>query len=881
MTPRTSQADFLCETCNLPFQRREHYQRHLRTHTKEKPFSCSECGQSFGRVDSLARHHTALHLSADRQENRDRQNDRRRVSQACKPCSASKVRCDGERPCQRCRRQDNECYYEPSAKRKMSEAGSDKTIAKRYRNNNTNSNAATSIATHSPLSPPATVHDNSYEITQSDMHVSPIQAQYAEPPKVDDLTIEVQPIDPLLEMPTSSAPEYPVNTMAQPEMHFGGNDMFLDFDPTKNMPTPSLLFGDAFEPTSWLNYGTEQEFTPFFLQNEPSIDAINELWLDQAGLRMQQPTVLANPTPTSMIDQSAVAELYSRSHSPALDRDAVEPRQYHPVNIEVDAQLSFPDLSHLTAEEIDQENLAHVEEVPEEVSKKAAQAALEMQNSASYPRFRHIAIPPAPVLNAWVQLYFEFFHPVLPILHKSTFSASKRHWLLIFTVAALGAHFSGIKGAYECSRAMHEFSRRQAAIMCENQNSNGRELWMAQTILLNHIGIMYGGERRSLEIAEFLQALPVTLGRRKRLFTNMFPMEKFAQLQLPRTQKWQIWLLDEERRRAGFAVWLIDSAFDAHFDLSRLMRLSELQISLPQPDDRWGASTAQSWASFPSMLENNGSGGLPTMERVVADDTWKSVWSKTNTLGKQVILQHLSDVIKDQSSSQFGVPGFSYHDKLLAANVLNELLTLTENEQIEQSIDEVKAATTHQIMALSALMTHNTPTANLLPTVVRCIYGKVDDTEWSQIGERWKSSSSQGRLGCFYAARILHGVRSSHCTHFGTPVSLLRAVLVLWLYSALSERSQEGFLYPRPAPAVVLGPKPLEGMDNNSWIGIGWSRVKLPGIGNLLCAEGRGKLLDDGVTLMKSLKGWGISSTYSQILMRLRASDASAFEKAR
>lgn len=79
---------------------------------------------------------------------------------------------------------------------------------------------------------------------------------------------------------------------------------------------------------------------------------------------------------------------------------------------------------------------------------------------------------------------------------------------------------------------------------------------MSQTILLNQIGLRYGGERRSLEIAEFLQALPVTLGRRKRLFTNMFPMDKFAQLQLPRTQKWQIWLLDEERRRAGFAIWV-------------------------------------------------------------------------------------------------------------------------------------------------------------------------------------------------------------------------------------------------------------------------------------------------------------------------------------
>jgi hypothetical protein len=79
---------------------------------------------------------------------------------------------------------------------------------------------------------------------------------------------------------------------------------------------------------------------------------------------------------------------------------------------------------------------------------------------------------------------------------------------------------------------------------------------MSQTILLNHIGLLYGGERRSLEIGELLQALPVTLGRRKRLFTNMFPVDKFAQLQLPHAQKWQIWLLDEERRRAGFAIWV-------------------------------------------------------------------------------------------------------------------------------------------------------------------------------------------------------------------------------------------------------------------------------------------------------------------------------------
>ncbi|RKK09728.1 hypothetical protein BFJ65_g16173 [Fusarium oxysporum f. sp. cepae] len=885
MSPPSTQPEFSCETCNLPFQRKEHYQRHLRTHTKEKPFTCSECGQSFGRVDSLARHHTTLHLSTDRQDSCDRPNDRRRVSQACKPCSTSKVRCDGEHPCQRCRQQDNDCYYEPHAKRKMSEASSDRPISKRNREKApVNVEAMESInvnvnSRNSPLSPPATVQDNgSNKTSYAEDYMSPAHDPFIELSKPDNLNANIQAIDPQLDAQHSSSIGYQSHQHGPSDILFDTEDILAKFNSANTIPAPlpSMLFGDAFETNGWLNYGADQSFAPLFLQNDASLDAINELWFDHAGFRAPQQPIVSQLTPaSSMVDQSAVAELYSRSHSPAIDRDAVEPREYVAVSIELDAQLNFPDLSHLTAEDVDHENLAHVDDIPEEVSKNVAEAAAEIQNGGNFPHFTNLAIPPTPVLNAWVQLYFEYFHPVMPILHKSTFSSSKRHWLLIFTVAAIGAHFSSIKDAQACSRAMHETIRRQCSTMCERQNSNGRELWMSQTILLNHIGLLYGGERRSLEIGEFLQALPVTLGRRKRLFTNMFPVDKFAQLQLPHAQKWQIWLLDEERRRAGFAIWLLDSAFSAHFDLTSLMRLSELQISLPQPDDRWGASTAQCWANFPAV-ENSGSGGLPTMERVISEDSWRFVWSKTNTLGKQVMLQHLTNVIKDKSADQPGTPGFSYHDKLLASNVLTDFLNLIETDQMEQSIDEAKASTTHKIMALTALMTHNTPVQSLLPTIIRCIYGKLDNKDWAAISDRWRGASGQGRLGCFYASRILHVVRSSRSSHFGTPVSLLQAVLVLWLYSALAERYRDGFLFSRTAPAVVLGPKPLDQMETNSWIEMGWSRVKLPGIGNLLCAEGRTKLLDDAVVLMRSLKGWGISNAYAQILLRLRASETAS-----
>ena len=180
------------------------------------------------------------------------------------------------------------------------------------------------------------------------------------------------------------------------------------------------------------------------------------------------------------------------------------------------------------------------------------------------------------------------------------------------------------------------------------------------------------------------------------------------------------------------------------------MKLSELQISLPQPDDRWGASTAQCWANFAAAgesessgiqifmltyLDTSGSGGLPTMERVVSEDNWRFIWSKTNTLGKQVMLQHLTNVIRDNSQGQAGTPGFSYHDKQIASNVLTDLLDLIEKDQGQDFIDDVKATTTHKMMVLAALMTHNVPVQSLLPTTLKYIYGKVRSSDWAEASD--------------------------------------------------------------------------------------------------------------------------------------------------
>ena len=46
---RARTASRTCEFCGGEFYRKEHYERHVRTHTRERPFSCSLCSSRFAR----------------------------------------------------------------------------------------------------------------------------------------------------------------------------------------------------------------------------------------------------------------------------------------------------------------------------------------------------------------------------------------------------------------------------------------------------------------------------------------------------------------------------------------------------------------------------------------------------------------------------------------------------------------------------------------------------------------------------------------------------------------------------------------------------------------------------------------------------------------
>lgn len=451
-----------CEQCEATFQRREHYLRHLRTHTKERPFQCSVCGhvrcfstnensaiidveQTFGRIDSLARHHSSTHVDPNTQMVSSKPVDRQRVSRACKRCSTSKIRCDGQLPCEKCTISSSNCYYEEPKKRKSKAQLSSEQSAKRLaQRTGTHAEPGTSDVSEGRQTPAAQA--------QAVAHASPFG-------------MNPQEKSPAIPTPDQSLP-------ADTNHLLGSNDAMYNSSTFDVVNAPNLLgFQNDFDDLGWMTGNLDPYLWPISFDLGQEFDCFR----DTGGVDTSSAQTPANiggiahlPTPVSDI-----ADLYSRAHSPALDRDAVEVRQYHATRIELDAPLHFPDIDPASIVETELENFAHVPPLPIEKVQAITQLAEEMQREPHHPPFTNLNIPPQPILNAWVQLYFEYFHPVFPVLHKPTFLLPEVDPLLVLCVAGIGAQFSKLRNARGFAQSLHELVRRRASFQVSTQRFAG------------------------------------------------------------------------------------------------------------------------------------------------------------------------------------------------------------------------------------------------------------------------------------------------------------------------------------------------------------------------------------------------------------------------
>lgn len=369
--------------------------------------------------------------------------ERRRVAQACKPCNLSKLRCDGQQPCERCRRYGDECYYEDRQKRRATDGTPVPALPQSKRHQPQTRALSNAEPTHSSCpgdpvqstanpSPPLTTVNQTAALGVECLPPS------QDPANVPDFGGYVM----------GSADQVPAQDTTLHDERLSD----LKFPRWENLLDLDLDMGADLDPSIW----------PNILDPRSSVDHFDNIWLASTEPNIgpiPAPETSQMPTP---LTPATMGEIYNRACSLGPSDEAVEPRKYHPTAIEIDAQLTFPDMQHIRIEDVDHEHLAHVHEIQQDVVDEVVKLASVLESKSLFPPFVKLRIPPAPIINAWAQLYFEHFHPVFPLLHKPTFGCPNTHWLLVFAVSAIGAQFSQIPQARTCARAMHEMIRRQS-----------------------------------------------------------------------------------------------------------------------------------------------------------------------------------------------------------------------------------------------------------------------------------------------------------------------------------------------------------------------------------------------------------------------------------
>jgi Fungal Zn(2)-Cys(6) binuclear cluster domain/Zinc finger, C2H2 type len=118
--PSQDQGFYQCSTCKKTYNRADHLIRHVRSHTHEKPYVCETCGKGFARPDLLKRHASG-HEDEEKSPTEGNSSKKRklapnynpsqssRVTQACRQCASSKLKCSEGKPCERCKKKNLAC----------------------------------------------------------------------------------------------------------------------------------------------------------------------------------------------------------------------------------------------------------------------------------------------------------------------------------------------------------------------------------------------------------------------------------------------------------------------------------------------------------------------------------------------------------------------------------------------------------------------------------------------------------------------------------------------------------------------------------------------------------------------------------------------------
>ncbi|GAP83481.1 putative C6 and C2H2 transcription factor -like protein [Rosellinia necatrix] len=577
---------YQCADCKKRYSRPEHLARHIQTHTLGKRFFCQVCGKAFARADLLKRHagnHDSERDGTKKRRRIDASPGSGRVSHACRPCAAARVKCEEIKPCQRCQKKSLNCEYATT------EAGSTAAMHLLHLSADAHSNAHTpSPSSHSSqLSP----------ITAQDQKQMPYGAGLSTIHETRDITsnMDIKPEHGQLQMtnvvveqgPYAYENAYPTNNTAnmthQPFSDFLRDVLYTQsLDPSRLVEAQGLAVLDFCDDANY-----ELNEMDFGMLDHWNIDGMGE-----------RPVVTQAATPQT--DDSSVDMAQMRQKLVKIWMESpwrwVPDKRDHGYN-EYDLPLPCRDsasqhfqrqVGRVVKDKLDPSTRDKVLAV---VLGTCKGDSIRLQVAASFPS--------PEIIDALTHIFLASHQcSVSSWIHFGTLALNSQcpEWLV--TAAAAGATMTPVLTLRKFGFAIQEAVRLALPSRFEENNTGISNLGLVQTLVLGQDIGLWSGNRRKMEIAECHLLIPITMMRyRGRFQRSSYAMSTVSESDQGEAleEKWKRWYEAESWKRLAFHCYMRDSQASMTTLASPTMSYAELTLPLPESKELWFAKTALEW----------------------------------------------------------------------------------------------------------------------------------------------------------------------------------------------------------------------------------------------------------------------------------------------